>query len=112
LTIFHAPATNSNKPDIVGLMPILSGASNTQREIAAVLALLQSATEASDLTVCKQSVVFAIKRLKRHGERLEQTASKLGAKGGKKTAERGPDYFRQIAAMRKTRAGGRPKKAV
>jgi hypothetical protein len=33
-----------------------------------------------------------------------------GRKGGSKTAERGPDYFRQIAAMRKTRGGGRPKK--
>ena len=37
-------------------------------------------------------------------------AAALGAKGGKKTAERGPDYFRKIAAMRKTRSGGRPKK--
>lgn len=35
-------------------------------------------------------------------------AAALGAKGGKKTAERGPDYFRKIAGMRKTRAGGRP----
>jgi len=34
----------------------------------------------------------------------------IGRKGGKKTAERGPDYFRQIAAMRKTKGGGRPKK--
>lgn len=34
----------------------------------------------------------------------------FGRRGGKKTAERGPEYFRQIAAMRKTRAGGRPRK--
>ena len=34
----------------------------------------------------------------------------LGKKGGMKTAERGPDYFRKIAAMRKTKAGGRPRK--
>jgi hypothetical protein len=34
----------------------------------------------------------------------------LGAKGGTKTAERGPEYFKKIAAMRKTKAGGRPKK--
>jgi hypothetical protein len=39
----------------------------------------------------------------------EKPAAVLGAKGGAKTAERGPDYFRKIAAMRKTRAGGRPK---
>jgi hypothetical protein len=40
----------------------------------------------------------------------ESPAATLGAKGGKQTAKRGPDYFRQIAAMRETRAGGRPKK--
>ena len=37
-------------------------------------------------------------------------AAALGAKGGKKTAERGPEYFRRIAGMRKTNAGGRPRK--
>jgi hypothetical protein len=36
----------------------------------------------------------------------EKPAAVLGAKGGKKTAERGPEYFAKIAAMRKTRAGG------
>lgn len=37
-------------------------------------------------------------------------AAVLGAKGGKATAKRGPEYFAKIAAMRKTRAGGRPRK--
>jgi hypothetical protein len=37
----------------------------------------------------------------------ESPAAQLGQRGGMKTAERGPDYFKQIAAMRKTRAGGR-----
>jgi hypothetical protein len=37
-------------------------------------------------------------------------AAMLGRVGGQKTAERGPEYFKQIAAMRKTRAGGRPRK--
>ena len=36
----------------------------------------------------------------------------LGAKGGRETAKRGPDYFREIAAQRKTHAGGRPRKTV
>ena len=40
----------------------------------------------------------------------EKPAAILGARGGKKTAERGPDYFARIAAMRKTKGGGRPKK--
>lgn len=34
----------------------------------------------------------------------------MGKAGGKKTAERGPEYFKQIAAMRKTKGGGRPRK--
>ena len=38
-------------------------------------------------------------------------AATLGAKGGKKTAERGSAYFRTIAGMRKIRAGGRPPKS-
>jgi len=37
-------------------------------------------------------------------------AATLGAKGGSQTAKRGSAYFRQIAAQRKTRAGGRPAK--
>ena len=38
-------------------------------------------------------------------------AATLGKKGGTVTAERGPDYFRKIAAMRKEHKGGRPPKA-
>jgi hypothetical protein len=34
----------------------------------------------------------------------------LGQRGGLKTAQRGSDYFRKIAAKRKTKAGGRPRK--
>ena len=34
----------------------------------------------------------------------------LGQRGGMKTALRGSDYFRKIAAKRKTRGGGRPRK--
>jgi hypothetical protein len=38
-------------------------------------------------------------------------AAVLGARGGSQTAKRGSDYFRQLAAKRKTRAGGRPRKS-
>lgn len=34
----------------------------------------------------------------------------LGRKGGLSTAERGPDYYRKIAALRKHFGGGRPPK--
>lgn len=37
-------------------------------------------------------------------------AAVLGQRGGSETAKRGSEYYRQIAAKRKTRAGGRPKK--
>ncbi len=36
-------------------------------------------------------------------------AAALGQKGGAKTAQRGSEYFRKLAAKRKTRAGGRPR---
>lgn len=40
---------------------------------------------------------------------LPTAAVTLGQRGGLKTAERGSEYFRKIAARRKTHAGGRPK---
>jgi hypothetical protein len=41
---------------------------------------------------------------------LKTSAAALGSRGGSKTAERGPGYYAQIAAMRKNRKGGRPRK--
>ena len=38
-------------------------------------------------------------------------AAVLGAKGGNVTAKRGSEYFREIAAKRKTHGGGRPKQS-
>ena len=37
-------------------------------------------------------------------------AAVLGSHGGKKTAERGSEYFAKIAAMRKSKAGADPPK--
>jgi P63C domain len=42
-------------------------------------------------------------------ETLTLAAVELGRKGGRKTAERGPEYYAAIQAKRGTRAGGRPK---
>ena len=39
-------------------------------------------------------------------------AAILGKKGGTTTAKRGSEYFRQLAAKRKTRAGGRQKRVL
>jgi hypothetical protein len=42
---------------------------------------------------------------------LTPPAAILGSSGGKATlASRGPDYFRKLAARRKTHGGGRPRK--
>jgi len=38
-------------------------------------------------------------------------AVSLGRKGGKATAEKGPEYYRKLQAMRKEHKGGRPKKS-
>ena len=38
------------------------------------------------------------------------SATAIGAKGGRQTAKRGPEYFRDIAAKREHRRGGRPPK--
>ena len=39
-----------------------------------------------------------------------EPASVLGALGGKATAKKGSAYYSKIAGMRKTKAGGRPRK--
>ena len=48
------------------------------------------------------------------GDLLKQartpSAVTLGRKGGSVIAQRGPDYFRKLAAKRKTHGGGRPRK--
>lgn len=41
---------------------------------------------------------------------LAEENVELGRKGGLATAKRGPDYYRDIAAKRITKRGGRPKK--
>ena len=43
---------------------------------------------------------------------LSEAAAAMGRKGGKSTAKRGKDYFRKIAAMRKSFKGGRPPKGA
>lgn len=42
-------------------------------------------------------------------ESKNPAAVELGKRGGQKTAERGPEYYAQIQALRETRAGGRPR---
>jgi hypothetical protein len=44
------------------------------------------------------------------GQSKLSAAAVLGRKGGASVAKRGSEYFSQLAAKRKTRAGGRPRK--
>lgn len=71
---------------------------------------LHRAAEAPTLKEARAIIAEAIQRTERLSKAVAMAAVKRGRKGGTKTAERGPDYFRQIAAMRKTRSGGRPRK--
>jgi hypothetical protein len=49
--------------------------------------------------------------LSKHLAKHEPDAAALGAKGGRATlANKGPEYFKRISAMRKKKAGGRPRK--
>lgn len=48
--------------------------------------------------------------LSRDIAKREPDAAALGSKGGNVTAQRGPDYYAKIGAMRKNRRGGRPRK--
>ena len=77
---------------------------------AKLTACLNRALEASTLEDSRRAITEAIQRTERLTAAVTTAAVKRGRKGGLSTAERGPDYFRQIAAMRKTRGGGRPKK--
>jgi hypothetical protein len=43
-------------------------------------------------------------------ESKQSAATTLGRKGGSVIAKRGSDYFRKLAARRKTHGGGRPRK--
>jgi hypothetical protein len=71
---------------------------------------LHKAQEAPTLEQSRPLIAEALKRVERLSNSVLTAAEKRGRKGGTKTAERGPDYYREIAAKRKTFAGGRPRK--
>ena len=71
---------------------------------------LRQAQAAPTIEEARSLIAEAITRTEKLAKAVTTAAVKRGRKGGTKTAERGLDYFRKIAAMRKTRAGGRPLK--
>jgi hypothetical protein len=89
-----------------------------QNQVAGARADIQYIVNALKVPLSDDSRKTCLKKAERAVTRLSDAsrtlamnpASMLGSIGGRKTAERGPEYYRQIAAMRKTRSGGRPKK--
>jgi hypothetical protein len=73
--------------------------------------LILSATDLPDAARCRELLSSAIALT---GDLMTQSklpaAKALGSKGGTVTVKRGSEYFRQLAAKRKTNAGGRPRK--
>jgi hypothetical protein len=68
------------------------------------------AQKAPTLEESRTLIAEALQRVERLSKAVLTAAEKRGRKGGTKTAERGPDYYREIGAKRKVFAGGRPRK--
>jgi hypothetical protein len=81
-----------------------------QAETAAICDSLRQAIAAPSIEASRQILTDTLRRADRLAQSLADAPTKMGRKGGQTTAKRGPEYFRQIAAMRKVKAGGRPRK--
>jgi hypothetical protein len=73
---------------------------------------LRRALSAPTLEESRRLIGDALERTQKLAKDVAAEPMRRGRLGGTKTAERGPEYFRQISAMRKARTGGRPKKAT
>jgi hypothetical protein len=71
---------------------------------------LEAGTGVSHVKLEIASAMAMLDELIRQGQL--PSAVELGRLGGTVTAKRGSDYFRELAARRKTNAGGRPRKVV
>jgi hypothetical protein len=82
------------------------------RKIAFIEKAVQIAPEQKsvrDFVALRQGIRHDVRRLQHRQSKLS-AAAVLGRTGGSAIALRGSDCFRQLAAKRKTRAGGRPRK--
>jgi hypothetical protein len=93
----------SNRSELAALKNLISQA---DRLLETSPALPQNRT-----TACRECLSSALAIA---DDLLKQTktpsAVALGRKGGSVIAKRGSDYFRKLAAKRKTHGGGRPRK--
>lgn len=92
---------------------------STRKELTALKSLLSEADLILSTTELPQGRAVRCHEILRSAVALTDdllkqakmpAAALLGRKGGSQTAKRGSDYYRQLAAKRKTRAGGRPRK--
>jgi hypothetical protein len=87
----------------------MTASKKTKQELARISKSLSLSLHSTEPEEWQSVVEKIIRRIDDVIQLLEQAPVEMGKKGGQKTAERGPEYFRQIAAMRTIRAGGRPK---
>jgi len=80
------------------------------REMSKVRKRLRHGLKSATLEDCKACIEDSLELLDRVAQLVASPAILMGKLGGRKTAERGPEYFAKIAAMRKNRKGGRPRK--
>jgi hypothetical protein len=94
---------------------------STRNDLKAVRRLLSQADMALDLPApaigsaresLKAALALTSDIIKHSVSAVEPSAAAaLGSRGGNATlASKGPEYFKQISAMRKKKAGGRPRK--
>ena len=81
-----------------------------QKELAVIRDSFSRAVESVDAHEWPKFVRTTIRRIEMVMDRLDTAPAPIGLKDGTKTPERRTGYFRQIAFMRKIRAGGRPNK--
>jgi hypothetical protein len=80
-----------------------------QTELAAICEGLREVLKAQMSGDSRRVITQILRRAERLAESIANAPAELGSKGGRETAKRGSDYFRELAAMRKTHGGGRPK---
>lgn len=75
------------------------------------LSKVDKALAAGDTQQAQTNLLIAMETLVAlMNQEKPSAAMQLGRLGGSVTAKRGPDYFRELAARRKTHGGGRPRK--
>jgi peroxiredoxin len=90
----------------------------TQQDLKALYQIISQADLSLDMVADSHPSIARTRELLKAASALskdlitrEPDAVILGSIGGKKTAERGSEFYAKIAGMRKNRSGGRPKKA-